>query len=112
MRRSPTPRPASPPGSASTISSASIRALVTARRGKFTRRAYGYVDDRLRRPAALPRASRASSEGGEMPAFAHIPTGAAANKRFNIDELKSRLIEPAVPLTALQAQIETNTATS
>src|SRR5260370_961600 len=111
MRRSPRPKPASAPGSASTISSASIRALVTARRGKFTRRAYGYVDDRLRRPAALPPASRASSEGGEMPAFAHIPTGAAANKRLNIDEVKSRLIEPAVALTAIGAEIETSRAT-
>jgi hypothetical protein len=46
-----------------------------------------------------------------MPAFAHIPTGAAANKRLNIDEVKSRLIEPAVALTAIGAEIETSRAT-
>jgi len=43
-------------------------------------------------------ASRASSEGGEMLAFAHIPTGTAANKGFDIDDVKSRLLEPAVAL--------------
>src|SRR5438477_6932281 len=31
--------------------------------------------------------SRASSEGGEMLAFAHIPTGTAANQAFDIDEV-------------------------
>ena len=31
-------------------------------------------------------ASRASSESGEMLAFAHIPTGATANKGFAIDQ--------------------------
>ena len=31
-------------------------------------------------------ASRASSQSGEMLAFAHIPTGATANKGFDIDE--------------------------
>jgi hypothetical protein len=35
-------------------------------------------------------ASRSSSVGGEMLAFAHIPTGAAANKEFHIDEVNSR----------------------
>jgi hypothetical protein len=34
-------------------------------------------------------ASRASSESGEMLAFAHIPTGAAANTGFDIDEVNS-----------------------
>jgi hypothetical protein len=33
-------------------------------------------------------ASRASSESGEMLAFAHIPTGATANEGFDIDEVK------------------------
>ena len=45
--------------------------------------ACGYVDDRLRRPAALPPASRARSESGEMLAFAHIPTGTTANTRID-----------------------------
>src|SRR6266404_7694652 len=44
-------------------------------------------------------ASRASSESGEMLAFAHIPTGTTANKGFDIDEVNSRLVEPAVALT-------------
>ena len=34
-------------------------------------------------------ASRASSEGGEMLAVAHIPTGATANEGFDIDRVKS-----------------------
>src|ERR1700726_3995642 len=38
-------------------------------------------------------ASRASSESGEMLAFAHIPTGAAANTGFDIDEVNSRLVK-------------------
>ena len=42
-------------------------------------------------------ASRASSESGEMLPFAHIPTGATANKGFNIDdEVNGRLVKPAV----------------
>ena len=64
------------------------------------------VADRLRFPA-----SRASSEGGEMLAFAHIPTGAAANQGFNIDKVNSRHLEPAVALTAIAADIETGRAT-
>jgi putative transposase len=56
-------------------------------------------------------ASRASSEDGEMLAFAHIPTGTAANKGFDVDEVNSRLVEPAVALTAIGADIETGRAT-
>jgi len=56
-------------------------------------------------------ASRASSESGEMLAFAHIPTGATVNKAFDIDEMNSRLVEPAVALTAIGADIETGRAT-
>jgi putative transposase len=53
-------------------------------------------------------ASRASSESEEMLAFAHIPTGTTANKGFNIDdEVNGRLVEPAVALTAIGAEIET-----
>ena len=54
--------------------------------------------------SAFP-ASRASSESGEMLAFAHIPTGTTANKGFNIDdEVNGRLAEPAVALTAIGAR--------
>ena len=66
--------------------------------------------------SALPTGSaspacRASSEGGEMLAFAHIPTGTAANKGFDIDEVNSRLVEPAVALTAIGADIDTGRVT-
>src|SRR6202040_4178788 len=50
---------------------------------------------------------RASSESGEMLAFAHIPTGTAANNGFDIDEVNSRLVEPAVVPTTIGAGIET-----
>jgi hypothetical protein len=40
--------------------------------------------------------SRASSEGGEMLTFAHIPTGTATNHEFDIDEVSSRRLKPAV----------------
>jgi putative transposase len=56
-------------------------------------------------------ASRASSEGGEMLAFAHIPTGATANTGFNIDEVNSRFVEPTGALTVIGADIETRRAT-
>jgi putative transposase len=56
-------------------------------------------------------ASRASSEGGEMLAFAHIPTGATANQGLNIDGVNSRPLEPAVALTAIGADIETGRVT-
>jgi hypothetical protein len=46
-----------------------------------------------------------------MLAFAHIPTGATAKKAFNIDEMNSRLLEPAVALTAIGADIEAGKAT-
>ena len=51
-------------------------------------------------------ASRASSEGGEILAFAHIPTGATANKGFDIDKVNSRIIAaPASALTTSGADI-------
>jgi len=66
--------------------------------------------------SALPNgsaspASRASSEGGEMLAFAHIPTGTTANKGFDTDEAKGRIIAPASVLIAIGADIETGGAT-
>ena len=77
----------------------------------YQEKACGYVDDRLCRPAALPPLSRASSESGEMLAFAHIPTGTAANKGFDIDEVNSRLTQSAVAISAIGADIETGRAT-
>jgi len=63
------------------------------------------VADRLRFPA-----SRASSEGGEMLAFAHIPTGTATNNEFDIDEINSRRLKPVVA-SAIGADIETGRVT-
>ena len=56
-------------------------------------------------------ASRASSESGEMLAFAHIPTDTAANEGFDINEVKGRSSAPAVAITAIGADIETGRAT-
>ena len=56
-------------------------------------------------------ASRASSESGEMPAFAHIPTGTTADKGFVIDEVKRRPVEPAVAPNAIGAGAEIGRAT-
>jgi putative transposase len=56
-------------------------------------------------------ASRASSESGEVLAFAHIPTGTTANKEFDVDEVSSKIVEPAVALTAIGADIETGRTT-
>jgi hypothetical protein len=46
-----------------------------------------------------------------MLAFAHIPTGAAANKGFDLDEVKGRIVAPASAITAIGADIETGGAT-
>ncbi len=56
-------------------------------------------------------ASRAGSESGEMLAFAHIPTGATVNKGIDIGDLRSRIVAPAVALTAIGADIEVSGAT-
>ena len=60
--------------------------------------------------SAFP-ASRASSESGEMLAFAHIPTGTAANKGVDIDQVKSRIVKSAIALAAIGADIEIGRAT-
>ena len=56
-------------------------------------------------------ASRASSEGGEMLTFAHIPTGTTANKGLILMMSKSRGVAPATALTTIGADIETGGAT-
>jgi hypothetical protein len=70
----------------------------------------------IRGRSALPTggaspASRASSESGEMLAFAHIPTGTTTNTGFDIDAVKSSLVELAIATTAIGADIETGRAT-
>ena len=52
-------------------------------------------------------ASRASSGSGEMLALAHIPTGAAADTGFDIDEVKSRSVEPAIAVAAIRGRPRT-----
>jgi putative transposase len=56
-------------------------------------------------------ASRASSESWEMLAFAHIPTGDTANKGIAIDDVRSKIVAPAVAQTAIGADIEIGRAT-
>jgi putative transposase len=56
-------------------------------------------------------ASRASSDSGEMLAFAHIPTGAAADKRLDIDQVEGRFAASASAMIAIGADIETGGAT-
>jgi hypothetical protein len=51
-------------------------------------------------------ASRASSDSGEMLAFAHIPAGTTTNKGIDIDDLKSEVVAPATAPTAIGADIE------
>jgi hypothetical protein len=46
-----------------------------------------------------------------MLAFAHIPTGTAANKGIDLDHVKSRLVEPAIAPSAIGADIETGRVT-
>src|SRR6476659_5208594 len=56
-------------------------------------------------------ASQASSESGEMLAFAHIPTGTTASKGIDIDDSESGRVAPAVAVTAIGAEIEIGRAT-
>jgi hypothetical protein len=46
-----------------------------------------------------------------MLAFAHILTGATANKLVNVGDSKSRVVAPVPALTAIGADIESNRAT-
>jgi hypothetical protein len=46
-----------------------------------------------------------------MLAFAHIPTGATADKGFDIAGLKSTIVKVAVVVAAIGADIETGRAT-
>jgi Integrase core domain len=57
-------------------------------------------------------ASRASSESGEMLAFAHIPTGTTASKGIDSDDSESGLVAPAVAVTAIGTEIEIGRATT
>src|SRR6266581_4567181 len=56
-------------------------------------------------------ASRASSESGEMLAFAHIPTGTTTSKEIGVDNWKRKAVTPATALTAIGADIEIDRTT-
>jgi len=56
-------------------------------------------------------ASRASSESGDMLAFAHIPTGTTDTNRINIDDLEGRTNLITVALAATGAETEIGRAT-
>jgi hypothetical protein len=61
---------------ASTMRSASTRASAIARRDKFTRKACGYVDDRLCQPAPLPPPPEPARKAGKCspsPTYPHAP---------------------------------------
>ena len=67
------------------------------------------------RRSALPTgsaspASRASSERGEMLAFAHIPTGATANRENDNDDGRSGTLVAAIAQTATGAEINVGRA--
>jgi hypothetical protein len=78
----PKPRPALAPGWNFTTPSASIRAWVIARRGKFTRKACGYVDDRRCRLAALPPLPEPARKAGKCSPSTTYPQALQSTKRF------------------------------
>jgi len=80
------PRPALAP--------ANTRASAIARRGNFTKRAYGYMDDRRCRPAALPPVPERARKAGKCSA-SPIPTGTTVSKAIDVEDLKSRGAAPA-----------------
>ena len=82
MRQWPKPRPALAPGWTFTTPSASTRASVIARRGKFTRKACGYVDDRRCRPAALPPLPERARKAGKCSPSPTYPQAPPSTKRL------------------------------
>jgi transposase InsO family protein len=64
----------------------------------------GYVEDRLCRPAPLPEQTRQAGKCSPSPTYPQAPQPTK-------DEVNSRLLEPAVALTAIGADIETGRAT-
>ena len=98
MRRWPRRRPALAPGSASTMTERQHQSLGY----RTPRQIYEeglWICGRSASPTGCASpASRASSESGEMLAFAHIPTGTTASKGIDIDDSESRLVAPAVAL--------------
>jgi Integrase core domain len=48
----------------------------------------------------------------KMLAFAHIPTGTATNNGFDINDVNSKLVQPAVASAAIGADVETGGVTT
>ena len=109
MRLSPKPRLVLASGWTFTTPSASIRVWVIARRVRSTRTAYGYVDDRRRRPAALPPLPEPARKAGKCSPSPTYPQAPLPTTDL-IDEVNSRRGKPAVP-PATGAGIETDRAT-
>src|SRR6516164_1486594 len=108
MRLSPKPRLVLASGWTFTTPSASIRVWVIARRVRSTRTAYGYVDDRRRRPAALPPLPEPARKAGKCSPSPTYPQAPLPTTDV-IDEVNSRRGKPAVP-PATGAGIETDRA--
>jgi putative transposase len=82
MPQWPKPRPALAAGWTFTTRSASTRAWVIARRGKFTSKACGYVDDRRCRLAALPPLPERARKAGKCSPSPTYPQALQSIKRF------------------------------
>src|SRR6516162_7170763 len=75
-------------------------------------KAYGYVDDRLCRPAPLPPPPEPARKAGKCspsPTYPQAPP--QPTKGFDIDEVKSRIVKPAIAAAAIGAEIEIGRAT-
>src|SRR5436309_7503766 len=107
----PKPRAVSALGSTSTTRSASTRASAIARRGKFTKKACGYVDDRRCRPAALPPLPEQARKAGKCSPSPTYPQAPQSIRDIDVDEVKDRTAAPASAITAIGADIETGRAT-
>jgi hypothetical protein len=61
--------------------------------------------------APLPPLPEQARKAGKCSPSPPIPTGTATNKAFDIDEMNSTRVEPAVAPTAIGADVETGRAT-
>ena len=89
MRPWPKLRPVSAPGWTFTTSSASTRASAIAHRGKITRKACGYVDDRRCRPAVLPPLPERARKAGKCSPSPTYPQ--APQPTRNLKLMKSKV---------------------
>ena len=78
---------ASVPGLAFTMRSASTRASAIERRGEFTRKAYGYVDDRLCRPAVLPPLPEQARKAGKCLPSPTYPQAPQPTSKRNVSAI-------------------------